>query len=82
MQQVFSYIVGTINHGICYNQQTSITGYTDWAEDRDTNRSTTGFIFILNGDPFLGVAFAKEPSPLPHVKPSTWQLDSNTQLDG
>ncbi len=49
MQQVFSYI--TINHGLCYNQQTSITGYTDldWAEDRDTYRSTTGFIFILNG---------------------------------
>ena len=53
MQQVFSYIAGTINHGLCYNQQTSITGYTDsdWAEDRDTYRSTTGFIFTLNGGP-------------------------------
>jgi hypothetical protein len=51
MQQVFFYIAGTINHGLCYNQQTSITGYTDsdWAEDRDTYRSTTGFIFTLNG---------------------------------
>jgi len=51
--QVFSYVASTINYGLCYSKQISVNGYTDsdWAGDLDTRRSTTGFIFTLNGGP-------------------------------
>jgi hypothetical protein len=55
--RVLRYLKGTMNLGLCYSGEEesapAIVGYSDadWAGDRDTRRSTTGFIFTLCGGP-------------------------------
>jgi hypothetical protein len=55
--RVLRYLKGTVNLGVCYSGEEecapTIVGYSDadWAGDRDTRRSTTGFIFMLCGGP-------------------------------
>ena len=49
---VLRYIAGTLDCGITFRQSnTAVAGYSDadYAGDTDTRRSTTGFVFILNG---------------------------------
>jgi len=49
---VLRYIPGTLGCGITFRQtDTAVGGYSDadYAGDSDTRRSTTGFVFILNG---------------------------------
>ena len=54
VKRIFSYLAGTINHGLCFGGGSpNISGYTDadYAGDKDNFRSTTGFIFMLHGGP-------------------------------
>ena len=58
MKRVFRYLKGTSNYDLCYHgnlvesQRTlNICSYVDfdWAGDIDSRRSTSGYIFMLNG---------------------------------
>ena len=42
---------GTINYALTYSNATEIEGHSDadWAGDPDDRRSTTGYVFTLNG---------------------------------
>ena len=51
---VLRYLAGTKDYGICFgkdNASSQLSGYcdSDYAGDLDTRRSTTGYVFILNG---------------------------------
>lgn len=51
----FRYLKGSRDQGITYSGQDKllVEGYSDsdWAGDKDSRKSTSGFIFILNGGP-------------------------------
>ena len=53
LKRVFRYLAGTRNRGIEYGGASNLTlcGYTDgdWAGDHDSARSTSGYVFTLNG---------------------------------
>jgi len=51
LKGVLRYVKGTQNWGLTYGRDAPLTGYTDadFAGDLDTRRSTTGFVFTLNG---------------------------------
>lgn len=54
VKQILSYLNGTLEYGILFGPNlTSISGYTDsdYAGNIHTRRSTSGFIFMLNGGP-------------------------------
>lgn len=52
---ILKYLAGTTSFGISYGQNDgikgSVTGFcdADYAGDADTRRSTTGYVFLLNG---------------------------------
>lgn len=59
-KHVLRYLKGTLDHGIVYGldpdnsnngQDLQIEGYTDsdWGQDKDNRRSTSGFVFTMNG---------------------------------
>jgi len=50
---VLRYLRGTFRLGVMYGGNEALQGYADayWAGDIDGRRSTTGFIFTLNGGP-------------------------------
>ena len=50
---VLRYLRGTTRLGVAYGADKPLQGYVDadWAGDVDARRSTTGFIFTLNGGP-------------------------------
>ena len=53
-KRVFRYLKGTLDQKITYKRGCSVlTGFSDadWAGDLDSRRSTTGFVFMLNGGP-------------------------------
>jgi hypothetical protein len=58
VKRVFRYLKGTSDFALCYHgnliesQRTlSIRGYldSDWAGDIDNRRSTSGYLFMMNG---------------------------------
>jgi len=51
LKGVLRYVKGTQSWGLTYGRGAPLTGYTDadFAGDLDTRRSTTGFVFTLNG---------------------------------
>jgi hypothetical protein len=55
VKRIFAYLKGTSSYGLCFNGNINghLIGYTDsdYAGDPSTRRSTTGFIFLLNGAP-------------------------------
>jgi hypothetical protein len=50
-KSVLRYVKGTAAYGIVYGRGEPLHGYSDadWASDRDNRRSTTGYVFLLNG---------------------------------
>ncbi|KAJ9523474.1 hypothetical protein QJQ45_007161 [Haematococcus lacustris] len=48
---VLSYLKGTCDHGLLFGGVTGLQGFSDsdYAGDKDTARSTTGYLFTLNG---------------------------------
>ena len=53
-KRVLRYIKGTINYGLVFDGRStrcSLIGYldADWANDVDTRRSTSGYVFQING---------------------------------
>ena len=54
MKRIFRYLRGTTNFALCfYRGDLRLKGYSDvdWACDRDTHKSTSGYAFILGGGP-------------------------------
>ena len=53
LKRVFRYLAGTRNRGIVYGgaSNEALCGYTDadWAGDYDSAKSTSGYVFTLNG---------------------------------
>ena len=49
-KKVLRYVKGTAEYGITYGRNKELFGYadSDWASDRDSRRSTTGYVFMLN----------------------------------
>jgi hypothetical protein len=51
-KHILRYLAGTIDYGIIYSAgDLKLLGFcdSDWAGDSDTRRSTTGYVFMLNG---------------------------------
>ena len=50
---VFRYLQATLTHGICFSGSGDgeLIGYSDadWAGDIESRRSTSGYVFVLNG---------------------------------
>lgn len=54
VKKIIRYLKGTVNYGILYkNDKGILEGFSDadFASDKETRRSTTGYVFKLNGGP-------------------------------
>ena len=55
MKHILRYLKGTIQHGITYTKQSSgeCVAYSDaeWGRDLDDRKSTSGYLFVINGGP-------------------------------
>ncbi len=66
-KRVLKYLAGTRNHGLCFDgrhiDNNLLIGYSDadYAGDCDTRRSTSGFVFVLNG---AAVTWASRRQPI------------------
>jgi hypothetical protein len=65
-KRVLKYLAGTREHGLCFGDNDStltLTGYSDadYAGDPDSRRSTSGFVFTLNGG---AVTWASRRQPI------------------
>lgn len=54
VKRIFKYLKDSKDHGLCYShssQPSEVTGYSDadYANDPDTRRSVTGYVFLKNG---------------------------------
>jgi hypothetical protein len=52
VKMIFRYLRGTANYSLCYQDSgTDLCGYSDadWAGDIDERKSTSGYVFMLNG---------------------------------
>jgi hypothetical protein len=67
--QVLRYLKATRNHGLCFGGNDS-NNHDDYAGDPDTRRSTSGYVFILNGG---GVTWSSRRQPI--VALSTMQSE-------
>jgi transposase InsO family protein len=52
-KHVLRYLCGTVDYGLHFGDTVGLEGYcdADYASDLSTRRSTTGFVFMLNGGP-------------------------------
>jgi hypothetical protein len=50
-KRVLRYLKGTVERGLCFGGRGGLKGYcdADWGGDVDSYRSTTGYVFLLNG---------------------------------
>jgi hypothetical protein len=56
VKRIFRYLRGTINKSIVYRRgNNKLVGYADadWAQDCQDRKSTTGFVFCMNGGPIV-----------------------------
>ena len=55
LKRVLRYLKGTIHHGLYLNKNSSLTlnafSDSDWGGDKDTGRSTTGYVVYLGSNP-------------------------------
>lgn len=55
VKTILQYLKGSRNRGITYggDEEVCVVGYSDsdWAGDKESRKSTSGFIFMLNGGP-------------------------------
>lgn len=54
VKTILKYLKGSKDRGIVYGGETlAIEGYSDsdWAGDKESRKSTSGYIFMLNGGP-------------------------------
>ena len=51
VKRIMRYLNGAINHGLLYGETSFLTGYSDanWAGDLDDRKSTSGYVFTMNG---------------------------------
>ena len=54
MKRILRYLKGTVDYGLCYkrkSQSDECIGYSDsdWAGDMNDRKSTSGYVFHLNG---------------------------------
>ncbi len=51
VQRVFRYLKGTLGHGLLYSGNGKLVGWSDadWAGERSTRKSTSGFVFTIGG---------------------------------
>ncbi|RVW66753.1 Retrovirus-related Pol polyprotein from transposon RE1 [Vitis vinifera] len=60
VRRILRHVKGTIDYGLLYKkgEDYKLVGYcdADYAGDHDTRRSTTGYVFMLGSEQFLGVA--------------------------
>ncbi|XRB14140.1 retrovirus-related Pol polyprotein [Pseudoscourfieldia marina] len=62
-KHVLRYLSGTINRGIKYNTNSNVPlkliGYCDasWGDNHENRRSTSGYIFFLNGGPISWASY-------------------------
>ena len=65
VKRIFRYLQGTKTHGICYKTSDKINfcGYSDadWAGDLADRKSTSGYVFMLQGAP-VSWGSKKQPS--------------------
>lgn len=58
IKRILRYLKRTVNYFFCYQgENLRLDGYTDsdWADDLDGRKSTTGYAFLLNGGAILRV---------------------------
>ncbi|KAG3235934.1 hypothetical protein PI124_g19044 [Phytophthora idaei] len=89
LKRVLRYLAGTVGYGITYERanevpsSVALEGYcdSDWANDPESRKSTTGFVFTLAGGAISWMSRRQsivalstaEPSTLPHVR-RLWRL--------
>ena len=75
LKDVLHYLCGTVNYGITYGLGSGIVGYcdADFAGDIATRRSTTGYIYTMNGGPSRGTAACSLRWLRRRLRRSTWQ---------
>ncbi|XRB17607.1 retrovirus-related Pol polyprotein [Pseudoscourfieldia marina] len=79
-KHVLRYLSGTINRGIKYNTNSNVPlkliGYRDasWGDNHENRRSTSGYIFFLNGGPISWASYLQTTVALSTVESEVMAL--------
>ncbi|XRB13034.1 retrovirus-related Pol polyprotein [Pseudoscourfieldia marina] len=79
-KHVLRYLSGTINRGIKYNTNSNVPlkliGYCDasWGDNHENRRSTSGYIFFLNGGPISWASYLRTTVALSTVESEVMAL--------
>ncbi|XRB15363.1 retrovirus-related Pol polyprotein [Pseudoscourfieldia marina] len=79
-KHVLRYLSGTINRGIKYNTNSNVPlkliGYCDasWGDNHENRRSTSGYIFFLNGGPISWASYPQTTVALSTVESEVMAL--------
>ncbi|XRB15332.1 retrovirus-related Pol polyprotein [Pseudoscourfieldia marina] len=79
-KHVLRYLSGTINRGIKYNTNSNVPlkliGYCDasWGDNHENRRSTSGYIFFLNGGPISWASYLQTTVALSTVESEVMAL--------